>query len=69
MPIKPNDIVSSIVTELKSLNKSEQEELLVKLRAKRLLRKKRAPFSNPEKNTKPASMQQIDKWKHESRKA
>lgn len=68
MPIKDNDIVNSIVTELKSLNKSEQEELLVKLRAKRLLRKKRVRFSEPEKNIKPASLQQIDKWKHESRK-
>ena len=64
---KSNDIVNDIVTEIKILNKEEQEQLLVKLRARRLLRKKPANAATPTKNLKPPSLQQIDKWKHESR--
>ena len=65
---KSNDIVNDIVTEVKILNKEEQEQLLVKLRARRLLRKKPANAAIATKNLKPPSLQQIDKWKHESRK-
>ena len=63
-----NDIVNDIVTEVKILNKEEQEQLLVKLRARRMLRKKPVNFSTSSKNVKSPSLHQIDKWKHESRK-
>ncbi len=65
---KYDEIVNDIVTEVKILNKEEQEQLLVKLRAKRLLRKKPVNFATSSKEVKSPSLQQIDKWKHESRK-
>ena len=65
---KYNDIVNDIVTEVKILNKEEQEQLLVKLRARRLLRKKPVNAAISSKDLKSPSLQQIDKWKHESRK-
>ena len=65
---KNNDVINDIVTEVKILNNEEQEQLLVKLRARRLLRKKHINLSTPSKNVKFPSLQQIDKWKHESRK-
>ena len=65
---KNNDVINDIVTEVKILNKEEQEQLLVKLRARRLLRKKPINLSTSSKNVKFPSLQQIDKWKHESRK-
>ena len=63
-----NDIVNDIVTEVKILNKEEQEQLLVKLRARRMLRKKPVNAAISSKDLKSPSLQQIDKWKHESRK-
>ena len=63
-----NGIVNDIVTEVKILSKEEQEQLLVKLRARRLLEKKPANAAISSKDLKSPSLQQIDKWKHESRK-
>ena len=65
---KNNDVINDIVTEVKILNKEEQEQLLVKLRARRLLRKKPVNAAISSKDLKSPSLKQIDKWKHESRK-
>ena len=64
---KYNDIVNDIVTEVQILNKEEQEQLLVKQRFRRLLRKKPVNSGISSKDLRSPSLQQIDKWKHESR--
>jgi hypothetical protein len=66
--VEKNDVLNEIVTELEILDREEQEKLLVKLRAQRLLRQKPFIFSKPAKGVRKASLQQIDKWKHDSRK-
>ena len=63
-----NALLTEIVNELETLGKEEQEILLVKLRAQRMLKEKPMKFSKPSKIVKPPSMQQINKWKHDSRK-
>ena len=65
---KNNDVINDIVTEVKILNKEQEEQLLVKLRARRLLRKKPVYAAISSKDLKSPSLQQVDKWKHESRK-
>ena len=64
------DIVDAIVKEVKKLNELDQQIVLTRLRVKRLSIKKVAPVANYDMpKIKPPTMAQIDKWKHEARKA
>ena len=65
---KQHVIINNIATEVKILNKDEQEQLPVKFRAERLLRKRTLNAIKLSRNLKSPSLQQIDKGKHESRK-
>ena len=65
---KQDTVLTEIVTEIKILNSEEQEQLLVKLRAQRMLGQKPLILSKPVRGLKIPSLRQIDKWKHESRK-
>jgi hypothetical protein len=65
-----NKILNDIVAEVKKLDAVEQSVLLTKLRVKRLASKKVPPVANYDMTKiKPPTMAQIDKWKHEARKA
>jgi hypothetical protein len=66
--IEKNDVLNEILNELETFDREDQERLLVKLRAQRMLKQKPLMFAKPAKGLKKPSLQQIDKWKHDSRK-
>jgi hypothetical protein len=57
------------VKEAKKLNKSDLQILLAKLRIKKMRKDGVRPAARPRKGVAPPSMEEIDLWKHESRKA
>jgi hypothetical protein len=67
--IEKNDVLSEIVNELETLDREGQEKFLIKLRAQRMMKQKPVIFAKPAKGLKKPSLKQIDKWKHDSRKA
>ena len=69
MLIEANETVNKIVKEINRLSPLEQEELLVKIRLANYLKKRKRPIATyNSRKLKPPTMEQIDKWKHESRK-
>lgn len=66
--VQSENIISLIIQELERLDKFEQQEYLVQLRAKRLSRRKLKPLATLSGEVKPLTMAQIDKIKHLSRK-
>lgn len=66
--VQSENIISLIIQELERLDKFEQQEYLVQLRAKRLSRRKLKPLATLSGGVKPLTMAQIDKIKHLSRK-
>jgi hypothetical protein len=69
MPAELKNIADEIAKEAAQLDPVEQQILLTKLRVKRLKRKGIDSVVNLPKGTKKPTLQQIDKWKHDSRKA
>jgi len=70
MIIELGETVNEIVQELSLLDPIEQQQLLVKIRLTNFLKKNKAPLASYNKRKlKPPTMEQIDQWKHESRKA
>ena len=68
MLITVNETVSEIVKEVNMLSADEQEQLLVKIRLANYLKKRKRPIAAyNSRKIKPPTMEQIDKWKHESR--
>ncbi|HTI92351.1 MAG TPA: hypothetical protein VL727_17270 [Puia sp.] len=63
------ETIDEIVKVAKKLDKMELQILLTKLRVKRMVAEKRKPVANYDsKKIKAPTMQEIDAWKHESRK-
>jgi hypothetical protein len=63
------ETIDEIVREAKKLDKMELQILLMRLRVKKLVREKRRPVANyNSKKVKAPTMEEIDRWKHESRK-
>ena len=63
------ETINEIVKEAKKLDKMELQILLTRLRVKKMVREKRKPVANYDsKKVKAPTMEQIDRWKHESRK-
>jgi len=63
------ETINEIVKEAKKLDKLELQILLTRLRVKKMVREKRKPVANYDsKKIKAPTMEQIDAWKHESRK-
>lgn len=60
--------IEAIIKEAKKLDKLELQILLTKLRIKKIRKAGVKPVLNPEKKVAQPTMQQIDAWKHESRK-
>jgi hypothetical protein len=60
--------IDEIVKAAKKLDKLELQILLTKLRVKNMQKRGIKPAANPAKRIKIPSMQEIDLWKHESRK-
>ena len=63
------ETIDEIVKVAKKLDKMELQILLTKLRVKKMVTEKRKPVANYDSNKiKAPTMQEIDAWKHESRK-
>ncbi len=61
------DTIAEIAKEVTKLAPLEQQLLLTKLRVKRLKKKGVQKITNTPKNIRKPTLQQIDKWKHESK--
>ncbi len=61
------ETIEEIVKHAKKLDKLELQILLTRLRIKRMLREGIKPVTNPRKGVKMPTMEEINKWKHESR--
>ena len=66
--INLNKTTEELLWEVDMLEPLEKESVLAYVRTLNLKRKKRKPIAQPEKNTKPLTMDQIDKIKHITRK-
>ena len=63
------ETIDQIVKVAKKLDKLELQILLTKLRIKKMQKEGVPPAAKPRKGIKPPSMDEINKWKHESRKS
>lgn len=66
--LNKKETIDEIVREAKNLNKIELQMLLTRLRVKKMQKDGVKPAANPPKNLKLPTMEDIDQWKHESRK-
>jgi len=65
---KTKDTINSIIDEIKKLSPLEQEQILIKIRLDKYLKTNKKPIAKYDpKKIKPATMEEIDRWKHESR--
>jgi hypothetical protein len=62
------ETIEQIVREAKKLDKLELQILLAKLRVKKMQKDGVRPAARPRRGLKPPPMEEIDLWKHESRK-
>lgn len=62
------ETINAIVREAQNLNKLELQILLTRLRVKKMQKDGVKPAANPAKSVKQPTMEEIDQWKHESRK-
>ena len=62
-----NKTTEELLREVDMLEPLEKESVLAYVRTINLKKKKRKPIAQPEKNTKPLTMDQIDKIKHITR--
>ena len=60
--------IEAIVKEAKKLDKMELQILLTKLRIKHLQKAGIKAIANPPKGLRLPTLEEIDQWKHESRK-
>lgn len=62
-------IIDEIIKEARKFDKMDLQILLAKLKVKKLVSEKRKPVANYNgKKVKLPTMEEIDAWKHESRK-
>ena len=63
------ETIDEIIKEAKKLDKMELQILLTQLRVKKMLKNGIKPIANYDsRKIKAPTMEQINKWKHESRK-
>ena len=62
------ETIDEIVREAKKLDKLELQILLAKLRVRKMRKDGVRPAARPRRGVKPPTMEEIDLWKHESRK-
>ena len=62
------ETLDQIVKEARKLDKLELQILLTKLRVKKMQKDVVRPAARPRRGVKPPTMEEIDLWKHESRK-
>jgi hypothetical protein len=67
MLLDASEIVVATAKEAAKLDPLEQQMILTKLRVKRLKKKGTSIIASASKNTRKVTLNQIDKWKHESR--
>lgn len=61
--------IDEIVREAKKLDKLELQILLAKLRVRKMKKDGVRPAARPRRRVKSPTMEEIDSWKRESRKA
>lgn len=66
--LSKKEAINEIVKAAKKLDKMELQILLTKLRVKKMQKVGVKPAAKPPKGIKAPSMEEIDLWKHESRK-
>jgi hypothetical protein len=62
------ETIDEIVREAKKLDKLELQILLAKLRLRKMRKDGVRPAARTRRGVKPPTMEEIDLWKHESRK-
>ena len=62
------ETLDQILKEARKLDKLELQILLAKQRVKKMQKDRVQPAARPRKGIKPPTMEEIDLWKHESRK-
>jgi hypothetical protein len=62
------ETIEQIVRAAKKLDKLELQILLAKLRVKKMQKDGVRPAARPRRGVKPPTMEEIDLWKHESRR-
>lgn len=62
------ETIDEIVREARKLDKLELQILLAKLRVRKMRKDGVRPAARPRRGAKPPTMEEIDLWKHESRK-
>lgn len=62
------ETIDQIIKAAQKLDKMDLQILLTKLRVKKMQRDGVKPAATPRKGVKLPSMEEIDLWKHESRK-
>ena len=62
------ETLDQIVREARKLDKLELQILLAKLRVKKMQKSGVPPAARPRRGVKAPTMEEIDSWKHESRK-
>lgn len=62
------ETINEIIKEANNLDKLELQILLTSLRVKKMQKDGVKPVANPDKGVKPPTMEEIDLWKHQSRK-
>jgi len=65
--LSKKEIIAEIVKAAKKLDKMELQILLTRLRVKKMQQIGVRPAANPPKGVSNPSMEDIDRWKHESR--
>lgn len=63
------ETLDQLVREARKLDKLELQILLAKLRVKKMQKDGVRPAARPRKRVKAPTMEEIDLWKHESRKS
>jgi hypothetical protein len=62
------ETIDEIVREAKKLDKLELQILLAKLRVRKMRKDGVRPAAHPRRGVRPPTIEEIDLWKHESRK-
>ena len=62
------ETIDQIIKAVQKLDKMDLQILLTKLQVKKMQRDGVKPAANPRKGVKSPSMEEIDLWKHASRK-
>ena len=67
--LNKKETINEIVRQARNLDKLDLQILLTKLRVKKMQKVGVKPAASPAKSVKSPTMEDIDSWKHKSRKS